>query len=61
MGADKLLKIPQMPPNLSAQIVCPSPEVWDFDEKKPSLGVRSYSVFKMIQKAKHDIEAIIAL
>ena len=54
-------KIPQMPQNLSAQIVCPSPEVWDFDEKKPSLGVRSYSVFKMIQKAKHDIEAIIAL
>ena len=27
-------KIPQMPPNLSAQIVCPSPKVWDFNEKK---------------------------
>ena len=27
-------KIPQMPPNLSAQIVCPSPKVWDFDEKR---------------------------
>ena len=27
-------KIPQMPPNLSAQIVCLSPKVWDFDEKK---------------------------
>ena len=26
-------KIPQMPQNLSAQIVCPSPKVWDFDEK----------------------------
>ena len=22
-----------MPPNLSAQIVCPTPKVWDFDEK----------------------------
>ena len=21
-------------PNLSAQIVCPSPKVWDFDEKR---------------------------
>ena len=26
--------IPQMPQNLSAQIVCPSPKVWDFDLKK---------------------------
>ena len=26
-------KIPQMPQNLSAQIVCPSPKVWDFDKK----------------------------
>ena len=31
-GADK--KIPQMPPNISAQIVCPSPKVWDFGEKR---------------------------
>ena len=28
------LKIPQMPQNLSAQIVCPSPKVWDFDKKR---------------------------
>ena len=28
------LKIPQMPQNLSAQIVCPSPKVWNFDEKR---------------------------
>ena len=28
------LKIPQMPQNLSAKIVCPSPKVWDFDEKR---------------------------
>jgi hypothetical protein len=28
------LKIPQMPQNLSAQIVCPSPRVWDFDENR---------------------------
>ena len=29
MGADKS----QIPQNLSAQIVCPIPQVWDFDEK----------------------------
>ena len=27
-------KIPQMPQNLSAQIVCPSPKVWNFDGKR---------------------------
>jgi hypothetical protein len=27
-------KIPQMPQNLSAQIVCPFPKNWDFDEKR---------------------------
>ena len=27
-------KIPQMPQTLFAQFVCPSPKVWDFDEKK---------------------------
>ena len=27
-------KVPQMPQNLSAHIVCPSPKVWDFDEKR---------------------------
>ena len=27
-------KVPQMPQNLSAKIVCPSPKVWDFDEKR---------------------------
>ena len=32
------LKIPQ---NLSAQFVCSSPKVLDFNEKKASLGVRS--------------------
>ena len=26
-------KIPKMPQNLSAQIVCPSPKFWNFDEK----------------------------
>ena len=34
-------KVPQMYQNLSAQIVCPSPKVWYFYEKKASLGVRS--------------------
>ena len=27
-------KIPQMPQKLPAQFVCPSPKVWDFDEKR---------------------------
>ena len=27
-------KIPQMPQNFSTQIVCPSPKVWNFDEKR---------------------------
>ena len=27
-------KIPQMPQNLSAQIVCPSPKVWDLGETR---------------------------
>jgi hypothetical protein len=31
-------KIPQKPQNLSAQFVCPSPKVLDFNEKKASLG-----------------------
>ena len=26
-------KIPQMPRTLSAQVVCPSPKIWNFDEK----------------------------
>ena len=34
-------QISQMPPNLSPQIVWLSPKIWDFDEKKASLGVRS--------------------
>ena len=34
-------KIPPMSQNLSAQSVCPSPKVWDFDKKKASLGVGS--------------------
>ena len=28
------LKMPQMPQNLSIQIVCISPNVWDFNEKR---------------------------
>ena len=34
MGAE----IPQMPQNLSAQIVCRSPKVWDFKEKRLHLA-----------------------
>ena len=40
-------KIPQIPRNLSAQIVCPSPKVWDFYENKikkinPGLANKDY-------------------
>ena len=35
----KLINRPKIPQNLSAQIVCPRPKLWDFDEKKASLGV----------------------
>ena len=42
MGADKNWpEIPQMPKNLSAQIVCSRPKVWDFNKLKTSLGVCS--------------------
>ena len=45
-------KIPQMPHILPAQFACPSPKVWDFNEKKVSLGVRSqwtqYSIFSTL-------------
>ena len=34
-------KVPQMPQNLTAHIVCLSPNVWYFDEKRLHLGVRS--------------------
>jgi hypothetical protein len=34
MGADKSAENTQMPKHLSAQIVCLSPKVWDFDEKR---------------------------
>ena len=34
-------KIPQMPQNLSAQFVCSSTKVLDFNEKKASLSVLS--------------------
>ena len=40
-------KVPQMPKNLFAQIACPCPKVWDFDEKKASLGVRSPCVYQL--------------
>jgi hypothetical protein len=33
-----LPKIPQMPKNLSAQFVCPSPKVLDFNEKRLHLA-----------------------
>jgi hypothetical protein len=33
-GADKLAENTPNAPNLPAQIVCPCPNVWDFDEKR---------------------------
>ena len=44
-------KIPQMPQNLSAQNVCPSPKVWDLGEKKDFIG-RPYSVSRNMH-SKH--------
>ena len=35
------LKIPQVPQNILVQFVCPNLKVWDFWNKKVSLGVRS--------------------
>ena len=44
-------KIPHLPQNESAQIVCPSPKVWDFDEKRLRLvslvRVPKYGVMKL--------------
>ena len=34
MGADKLAENTPNAQNLSAQFVCPSPKVWDFNEKR---------------------------
>ena len=34
MGVDTSVKIPQMPQNLSAQFVCSSPKILDFNEKR---------------------------
>ena len=54
-----LINWPKIPQNLFAQIVCPSPKVWDFDEKKASLGVRSPCVrlnkHKRTLKKKNDV------
>ena len=46
-------KIPQMTQNVPAQIVCPSPKVWDFDKKKASLGFRIPWVTTFQKKIKH--------
>ena len=45
-------KIPQMSRNLYAQIVCPSPKVWDFDEKRLHWAsvVRELNEFKKNDK-----------
>ena len=34
MGADRSAETTQMPQNISAKIVCPGPNVLDFDEKR---------------------------
>ena len=45
------LEVPQMPQNLSAQMVCPSPKARDFDEK------RLYWV-SVVRGQKHPHEAV---
>ena len=39
-----------MPQNLSAQIVCPSPIVWDFDEKR----LHWASVVRVLDEGRKD-------
>ena len=34
LGADSLAENTQMPHNLSAQFICPSPKILDFNEKR---------------------------
>ena len=41
MGADKLAQNTPNAPKFICPNCSPSPKVWDFDEKKASLGVRS--------------------
>ena len=52
MGADKSAentrKIPQMPQNLFAKIVCPSSKVWDFDDKR----LHWASIVRVVTKGK---------
>ena len=38
LGADSLAENTQIPENLSAQFVCPSPKVLDFNEKRLHLA-----------------------
>ena len=45
----KWRKIPQMPLNLSAQIVCPRPKVWDFDEKRAFVALPKHRL-KLVQQ-----------
>jgi hypothetical protein len=45
-------KIPQIPHNLSAQIVCTSPKIWDFDEKKATLGSLCICKWNSLKKLK---------
>ena len=69
MSADSSAKIPQMPQNLSAQLVCLGPKVLDFNEKKALLGVRIPYVqgypqmmsFRRVQVLRQKYTAIIAL
>ena len=39
------LKIPQMPQNLFAQFVCPSPKVLDFNEKRLYRDLQFWAVW----------------
>ena len=51
MGADKSAENTPNSQSLSAQIICPSPKVWDFDEKKlhwtSEVRVNKYLVFML--------------
>ena len=54
-------KIPQMAQNLSPQFVYPSLKVWDLDEKKASLGVRSPCMYIRIKILMATVNGLVIL
>ena len=47
-------KVPKMPQTLSAQIVCPSPKVWDFNET----SFIGYPYFEPKKKSSYKVPTV---